>query len=86
AGFAPQIAVALFAGSLCVNNKKWAFLLPLLSMLISDSLYELLYINGLTDIRGFYKGQWINYLLILSTTCFGFFARANKPLSVIGAA
>ncbi len=86
AGFAPQIAVALFAGSLCVNNKKWAFLLPLLSMLISDGLYELLYINGLTDIRGFYKGQWINYLLILSTTCFGFFARVNKPISIIGAA
>lgn len=85
-GFAPQIAVALFAGSLFVHNKKWAFMLPLLSMLVSDGLYEWLYINGLTDIRGFYKGQWVNYLLILSTTCFGFFARTNKPVSVIGAA
>jgi hypothetical protein len=85
-GFAPQIAVALFAGSLFVKDKKWAFVLPLLSMVISDGLYQLLYINGLTDIQGFYKGQWVNYLLILSTTCFGFFARENKPASIVGAA
>ena len=26
-GFAPQIAIALFSGALCVKNKKWADLL-----------------------------------------------------------
>lgn len=85
-GFAPQIAVALFAGSLLVKDKKMAFLLPLLSMLISDGLYELLYINGLTEIRGFYKGQWVNYLLFISLTCIGFLVNKNKVLSILGGA
>ena len=67
-GFAPQMAIAVFAGSLFVNNKKLAFLLPLLSMFISDGLYQVLYMNGLTDISGFYGGQWKNYLLIIGLT------------------
>ena len=64
-GFAPQIAMALFAGSI-IKDKKYSFLLPLLSMFISDALYEVLYINGLTQIAGFYSGQYINYILFMS--------------------
>lgn len=70
-GFAPQMAMALFGGAV-IRDKKWAFLLPLLSMLISDVLYQLLYVNGFTGIRGFYSGQWVNYLLIGGLTLFGF--------------
>lgn len=83
-GFAPQIAVALFAGSLFVSNKKYAFLLPLISMLISDGIYQLLYINGLSEIAGFYGGQWLNYLLIISLTCFGFLIKKNNILAIVG--
>ncbi|MEK7200262.1 MAG: DUF6580 family putative transport protein, partial [Bacteroidota bacterium] len=71
-GFAPQIAMGLFSGALFVKNKKWAFILPLVSMFLSDLLYQVLYNNGLTAIRGFYDGQWINYLLFAGMTCFGF--------------
>ncbi|TAG30572.1 MAG: hypothetical protein EAZ35_06580 [Sphingobacteriia bacterium] len=85
-GFAPQIAVALFAGSIFVKDKKIAFLLPLLSMFISDLLYELLHINGLSTIGGFYKGQWVNYLLFISLTGIGFLVNNRKIVSIFAAA
>ena len=85
-GFAPQFAIALFAGALFVKDKKWAFAIPLISMFLSDLLYQALYINGLTDIQGFYTGQWKNYLLFTSLTCFGFLLRTRKPFQVLMAA
>jgi hypothetical protein len=76
-GFAPQIAMALFAGSVS-RDKRLAFLFPVLSMLISDLIYQLLYIQGLTTIKGFYSGALENYLLIASITVIGFFINKNK--------
>ncbi|MBS1920882.1 MAG: hypothetical protein JST17_11565 [Bacteroidetes bacterium] len=76
-GFAPQIAMALFAGSV-IKDKKIAFLFPLLSMLFSDALYQLLYTQGLTSIAGFYKGQWVNYILFACITIIGFKINAAK--------
>ncbi|HVF82451.1 MAG TPA: DUF6580 family putative transport protein [Flavisolibacter sp.] len=70
-GFAPQWAMAVFAGAV-IKEKGWAFLLPLLSMLISDTVYQILYNSGTSEIWGFYKGQWSNYLLFASLTVFGF--------------
>jgi uncharacterized membrane protein YhhN len=52
-GFAPQIAMALFGGSLFVNNKRWAFFLPLMSMFLSDCVYQIMYLNNMTQISGF---------------------------------
>jgi hypothetical protein len=80
-GFAPQIAMALFGGSLFVNNKRWAFFLPLMSMFISDCMYQIMYLNNMTQISGFYSGQWMNYLLFGLLTCFGFDIKINKPMS-----
>jgi len=76
-GFAPQIAMALFAGSVS-RDKRFAFLFPVLSMLISDALYQVLYAQGLTPIKGFYSGQWLNYLLIASITFIGFFITKSR--------
>lgn len=70
-GFAPQMAMALFGGAM-IKDKRWAFILPLLSMMLSDVLYQALYVNGLTAIKGFYTGQWMNYMLIAGITLFGF--------------
>jgi hypothetical protein len=50
--------------------------------LISDVFYELLYINGIFEIQGFYSGMWINYLLFGSLTIVGFFIKNDKPLSI----
>jgi hypothetical protein len=76
-GFAPQIAMALFAGSVS-RDKRFSFLFPILSLFISDLLYQFLYSQGLSTIKGFYSGQWENYLLIASITVIGFFINKNK--------
>ncbi len=81
-GFAPQIAMALFAGSV-IRNKKISFLFPLLSMFISDILYQVLYNQGLTSIKGFYEGQWVNYILFAGITVIGFWINQKKVSSII---
>jgi hypothetical protein len=81
-GFAPQIAMALFAGSV-VKDRKYAFALPVLSMFISDLFYHLLYLNGAGIIPGFYSGQLTNYILFALLTVVGFFIREKNILSII---
>jgi hypothetical protein len=80
-GFAPQLAMALFGGAV-IKDKRWAFMLPLLSMLISDIFYQGLYMNGFSSIKGFYTGQWLNYLLIAGLTLFGFLIKKINVLRV----
>lgn len=77
-GFAPQIAIALFGGSLFVSNKQFAFLLPIVSMFISDVLYQVLYHYHLSPMQGFYQGQLLNYVLIAGTAVFGFGLQSNQ--------
>jgi len=81
-GFAPQIAMALFAGSV-IKDKRFSFLVPLFSMLVSDVVYQFLYMRGLTELRGFYHGQWVNYILFTAITLIGFFINKNRIGSII---
>lgn len=81
AGFAPQIAMALFGGAV-IANKRLALVLPLLSMLISDVIYQALYVYGYSDIPGFYGGQFLNYTLFAGLTVFGFLLKSRKPLKI----
>lgn len=74
AGFAPQMAMALFGGAV-IQNKKWAFALPLVSLLLSDAIFQVLYIYGISDRAGFYSGQWAVYLCFAVLTIFGFLLR-----------
>lgn len=74
-GFAPQWAMAIFGGAI-IKDKRFAFLLPLLSMFISDALYEILYRNGVGNMQGFYEGQLTNYILFGLMTFFGFFIKS----------
>jgi hypothetical protein len=78
-GFAPQWAMAIFAGAV-IRDKKWAFIIPVLSMFVSDLIYQVLYVAGATSIKGFYEGQWQNYLLFALLVFVGF---AIKKLNVI---
>ena len=73
-GFAPMIAMAVFGGAV-IKDKKFAFLFPLLAMFISDGFYQLLYLNGVGNIPGFYEGQAANYILFGGLTVFGFFIK-----------
>ena len=81
-GFAPQIAMALFAGSI-VKDKKFAFLLPLLTMLFSDIIYEILFQFKVSSIPGFYNGQLINYLLFAVLTVVGFAIKKSNPAQIL---
>lgn len=90
AGFAPQIAMAIF-GAAVIKDKKLAFILPLLSMLISDVFIEVLYRNGMMNYGGFWSGQTffdgqvLNYILLAGLTLVGFWARNLNWTRIIGA-
>jgi hypothetical protein len=83
-GFAPQWAMAVFAGAV-IKNKKWALIMPVLSMFISDLLYQLLYMGGLTDMQGFYQGQWQNYILFALLVFIGFAIRKFNVINITAA-
>jgi hypothetical protein len=82
-GFTPHIAMAIFGGAV-IRNKWLAFFMPLVAMLVSDCIYQLLYLNGATPIAGFYEGQWVNYLLFAGLTLFGFLMRKINLVNVLG--
>ncbi len=82
-GFAPQVAMAIFGGAV-ISDKKLAFLLPILSMLLSDTLYQVLYMNGLTTIEGFYAGQWVTYVLFAGLTFLGMLMKKINVKNVLG--
>jgi len=83
-GFAPQIAMALFAGAV-IKDKKWAFALPIFSMFLSDLLYQGLYLSGVSSIQGFYDGQILNYCLFALMTVFGFAIKRIRLVNVLAA-
>jgi hypothetical protein len=78
-GFAPQWAIAVFAGAV-IKDKKWAFIIPILSMFVSDMFYQILYLGGVSEFPGFYEGQWQNYVLFTLLVFVGF---AVKKLNLI---
>lgn len=81
-GFAPQWAMALFAGAI-IKDKKWALIIPVLSMFISDLLYQILYNAGLSNMPGFYEGQWQNYVLFGLLAFIGFLIRKLNVLNIL---
>lgn len=81
-GFAPQIAMALFAGSV-IKDRRFSFLVPLISMFLSDVIYQFLYTQGLTEIKGFYEGQVTNYILFSAITVIGFYINKNNIGSIV---
>ena len=54
--------MAIIAGAV-IRDRKWALIIPVLSMFLSDLLYQVLYNAGLSVLPGFYNGQWQNYVL-----------------------
>jgi hypothetical protein len=83
--FTPQIAMAVFGGSV-IRDRKMSFALPLLSLFISDLIYQFFYMNGIGTIPGFYEGQLTNYLLFTSLTVVGFWVREKNVLSILAGA
>lgn len=70
AGFAPQMALALFGGVMFAD-KKWALAFPLAALFLSDLFYQGLYLSGLTNIPGLYMDQWMVYGTFILVALFG---------------
>jgi len=80
-GFAPQWAIAIFAGAV-IKDKKLALAIPVLSMFFSDMFFQILYSSGLSSTQGFYEGQWQNYVLFGLLTLIGFAIRKINVLNI----
>jgi hypothetical protein len=76
--------MAIFGGAV-IKDKRLAFLFPLLSIFISDTIYQLMFQNGATQIWGFYEGQWSNYVLFGLLTVFGLMIRKISWIKIIAA-
>src|SRR4249919_3918352 len=81
-GFAPQWAMAVFAGAV-IKDRKFALIIPVLSVFFSDMFYQILYASGLSTIQGFYEGQWQNYVLFGLMTFVGFMIKRINVINVI---
>lgn len=84
-GLSPVIAIALFSGMI-MRRKNFSFLLPLMALLVSDAVIELLYRQGLFAYQGFYSGQWKNYLFLLLPTLIGWMLRGKNYGSLLAGA
>ncbi len=74
--FSPIGAIALFAGTF-ISNKKMAFALPLITLLISDILLQL--VNG----TGFYRDMFFVYGSFAFVVGIGFMLRSNTQRQTI---
>lgn len=81
-GITALLAISLFSG-FTTHDKKYALLLPLITLLMSDVAIELLYRFELYPFKGFYDGQWINYLLIISISVIGMLVRKYDTKGII---
>ncbi len=81
-GFAPQYSMAVFGGAVFIKDKKWAFLLPIGSLFVSDVVYQILFKAGMSTIPGFYSGQLLNYVVFASVTFFGFLLKKWNVLNI----
>jgi len=83
-GFAPQIAMAIFAGAV-IKDRKWAFAFPVFSMFISDLLFQILYKTGVSATAGFYEGQLENYILFALLVFIGMTIKKLKIFNILAA-
>lgn len=77
--FSPIIGMAIFSGAV-IKNRGLAFALPLLSMFLSDMIFEL---SGIAD--GFWGwGQLVGYGILALITVIAFSMKKINVLSVAG--
>jgi hypothetical protein len=80
--FAPLTALAVF-GAIRYSDRRAALLAPILALLASDLLREVLYRYGLAEQWGLYRGMWVVYgttgLIVLMARL----ARGTRSLGII---
>jgi len=80
-GISTVIAVALFAG-MSIHKKQNTFMLPLIALIVSDIIIEVLYQFNWFQFSGFYKGQILNYGLLLLSVLVGWAIKGKSILSI----
>jgi uncharacterized protein DUF6580 len=81
-GFSPVIAIALFSGMI-IKQKDLSFVFPLMALLLSDVVIQLLYEQNAFPYAGFYNGQWRNYaILILTATLVGWLIKGKNYMNL----
>ena len=68
--FAPIVAMALFAGAY-VPDRRWAIMLPLLAMVLSDM------------VLGFHTQMWMVYVSLVAVAAVGFLLRGRVRLTTV---
>jgi len=82
--FAPITAAAVFGG-VTFLSRRWAVLVPLAALLLSDLIREVLYQNGLAEQWGLYRGMWTVYGTTALVALAARLARGTcSPLTVAG--
>jgi len=81
-GVTPMYAMAIFGGVIFKKDRKYAFLLPLLSFFICDVLIQVMYKMGAWTTPGFYEGQLLNYVLFALLTFLGLGIKKPGVLSI----
>lgn len=81
-GISTVIAISLFAG-MSINKKQNTFFLPLIALFTSDVIIEIMYQFNMFEFQGFYKGQILNYSLLLLSVLIGW-AIKSKSIASIG--
>ena len=84
-GFTAVIAVSLFAG-LNIQDKSLAFLLPLITLFVTDVLLQILHAVNLFPYSGFYSGQMTNYILFVLLTSIGILFKNYKTAGIVASA
>ncbi len=81
--FTPVVSMALFGGML-FSDRRVAFAVPVIAMLLSDALLTIFPIWG-----GFYEGFWVTYLAFIGVVAIGMLIRNNitigRTFAAVGA-
>ncbi len=73
--FTAVSAVALY-GATKLDDRKRAMWIPVLAMLVSDSVMEVMYRAGLSPIQGFHGGMGYVYAAFIVVSCIGMWIRS----------
>lgn len=84
-GITPMYAMAIFSGTIFREDKKYGFLLPILSFFLCDVLIQVLYATGNWSTPGFYEGQLTNYILFALLPFIGFMIRNPRVANILAA-
>ena len=76
--FVPMAALGLFSGAIVKDRRMLALFVPLAGQFLADMYFQLF-----TNTPGFYPGQVVNYVAILSAALLGATMKQPKPTTIL---